>query len=205
MSEIILKTVTGNALAQYIDELARLRIEVFRAFPYLYDGSTEYERQYLQTYLRCPDAAVVLALDGERVVGASSCLPLRDEDAAFRQPFEEHAEQFGPGFDPDRLFYCAESVLDARYRGRGIGVGFFEQREAHALQLGGFTHACFCAVERPEDHPLRPADYVPLDHFWNKRGYHKLPQIQTRFSWKDINQQHSSEKTMIFWIKELPA
>jgi len=36
--DIRIKRYSGAALQQYIPELARLRIEVFRDFPYLYDG-----------------------------------------------------------------------------------------------------------------------------------------------------------------------
>jgi hypothetical protein len=36
---------SGSALQQYITELARLRIEVFRDFPYLYDGDYGYEKK----------------------------------------------------------------------------------------------------------------------------------------------------------------
>ena len=199
---LALQTVTGSALEQYVPALAQLRIEVFRAFPYLYDGTLEYEQQYVQTYLRCPDAAMILAFDGERVVGASSCIPMRDEDEAFRKPFEQAAPN---GVTVDTLFYCGESVLDARYRGQGVGVAFFREREAHAARLGGFTHSCFCAVDRPLDHPLRPADYVPLDQFWAKRGYVRQPQLQAQFKWKDIDQAVETEKTMTFWLKVLTA
>ncbi len=44
-------------------------IEVFRAFPYLYEGSAEYERKYLSTYARSPGSIFVLAFDGDEVVG----------------------------------------------------------------------------------------------------------------------------------------
>ena len=54
----------GQAIAPYIDDLAQLRITVFREFPYLYDGTTEYEARYLQTYLNSVDSIAVLALDG---------------------------------------------------------------------------------------------------------------------------------------------
>ena len=33
----------GRAIAPHIGDLARLRTEVFRAFPYLYEGSPGYE------------------------------------------------------------------------------------------------------------------------------------------------------------------
>ncbi|WP_394701474.1 GNAT family N-acetyltransferase [uncultured Roseibium sp.] len=84
-----------------------------------------------------------------------------------RRPFEE------AGLDPAEVFYFAESVLDPDYRGRGIGHRFFDEREAHARSLGCST-AAFCAVIRPDDHPMRPEDYSPLDPFWTKRGYRKL-------------------------------
>ena len=37
--------LTGAALDPMLPAIARLRIEVFRAWPYLYDGSAEYEQR----------------------------------------------------------------------------------------------------------------------------------------------------------------
>ena len=50
--ELKVRRFSGPDLNNYIDNIARLRIEVFRDFPYLYDGTMEYERNYLQTYSR---------------------------------------------------------------------------------------------------------------------------------------------------------
>jgi len=41
--------VTGADLERWISELARLRIRVFRDWPYLYDGDADYEARYLRT------------------------------------------------------------------------------------------------------------------------------------------------------------
>src|SRR5690606_17923419 len=110
----------------HLNALAELRIAVFRDFPYLYDGSLEYEERYLRTYANSPDSVIVLVRDGQRVVGASSGIPLADETEELKRPFLEQ------GLDVDRIFYCGESVLLAEYRGRGLGVRFFQEREAHA-------------------------------------------------------------------------
>ncbi len=185
---------SGAALIPYIPDLARLRIEVFRDFPYLYDGDLDYEKKYLQTYIDKPDSVMVLALDGDRVVGASTALPMRDETKELQRPFTEH------GYDLNEVFYCSESVLDKNYRGKGIGVRFFEEREAHAEALGGFKFITFCCVERPADHPRRPADYVPLDAFWNKRGYFKHPELRTEYLWKDLDDAEETLKPMTFWL-----
>ncbi len=107
------------------------------------------------------------------------------------------------GFNTDAIFYFGESVLRASYRGRGIGVRFIEERENHAKNLGGMTHCTFCAVERPDDHPRRPAEYVPMDEFWRNRGYLPRPDLRTTFSWQDLDEQGESPKPMSFWIKEL--
>lgn len=194
--DIKIQRLSGEALRQYIPELARLRIEVFRDFPYLYDGDYQYEEKYLQTYIDCPDSVIVLAFDGEHIVGASTAIPMKHETAEVKQPFLLH------GYDPAEIFYCGESVLNRAYRGLGIGVRFFEQREAHAADLGGFRHITFCCVERPLDHPRRPADYVPLDAFWNKRGYVKHPELTTTYTWKDLDEAEATPKPMTFWLRK---
>jgi len=186
---------SGAALEQFIPELARLRIEVFRDFPYLYDGNIDYEKKYLQTYIDCPESVIVIAFDGDTVVGASTAIPMKYETDELKKPFIEQ------GYPLDEVFYCSESVLNKAYRGLGIGVKFFEQREAHAESLGGFKHICFCCVERPVDHPRRPIDYVPLDQFWNKRGYVKHPELDTIYCWKDLDDIDETPKPMTFWLK----
>ncbi|SFR41775.1 hypothetical protein SAMN05216203_0117 [Marinobacter daqiaonensis] len=56
--------LSGQEVLPYLDDLARLRIEVFRAFPYLYDGDMGYERRYLATYADSPESFFVLAQPG---------------------------------------------------------------------------------------------------------------------------------------------
>ncbi|WP_165856903.1 GNAT family N-acetyltransferase [Marinobacter sp. JSM 1782161] len=193
---LAMQTLRGQALLNHLDALADLRMTVFRDFPYLYDGSAAYERDYLRTYARSPDALCILARDGDRIVGASTGIPMRDEDAAFRQPFAE------AGWDTDAIFYYGESVLLAPYRGQGIGVAFFDERERHAREAG-FDHAVFCAVVRSDDHPARPADYQPLDTFWRHRGYQSIPGLETRYAWTDIGDSGRTDKPMQFWFKAL--
>ena len=194
---IEIRCFSGNAAHPYIKDLARLRIEVFREFPYLYDGSPGYESDYLRTYLDVPDSVVVIALDGARVVGVSTGLPLVAETDNVKRPFVEH------GRDPEKVFYFGESVLQGAYRGKGLGVRFFEEREAHARSHVRFDFTAFCAVHRDDDHHRRPADYVPLDAFWENRGYRKHPELSTTLSWQDLDEVSKSPKPMVFWLKRI--
>jgi GNAT superfamily N-acetyltransferase len=185
----------GVGAEPYLPELARLRIQVFREWPYLYEGTLDYEHRYLQSYL-VPQALIVIAFDGKQVVGASTALPLlAHADVA-------PAMIDAAGLPPAEVFYFGESVLDAGYRGRGIGHRFFDEREGFARDLG-YRHAAFCAVERPAQHPSRPPDYVPHDAFWTKRGYVRHPEVRTSFSWRDVGEASETEKPMVFWIKPL--
>ena len=197
MSDIAIRTLSGHELAPYLADLARLRIAVFREYPYLYDGTAEYEEKYLQTYLDSPDSVVILALDGDRAIGASTGLPMTDETGEFQAPFIEH------GYDPARVFYCAESVLLPEYRGKGIYKRFFTGREDHARKLGRFDWCAFCCVQRPGDHPRRPADYAPLDPVWRKFGYVQHPELFTAYQWKDLDEEEEFFKPMVFWLKSL--
>ena len=192
---ITTRILTGEAVAGALDDLARLRIAVFRDWPYLYDGDAAYEREYLKAYT-APGAVVVAATDGSRMVGAATGAPM-----------EHHAGDFAAAFAgrPERLediFYCAESVLLPDYRGHGLGHAFFDGREAQARALGR-RYSAFCSVIRPADHPARPADYRPLDAFWRKRGYQPLPGVIASFHWRDLGDAEETTKQLQFWMKPL--
>lgn len=189
--------LTGAALMAVLPELAKLRITVFRDFPYLYDGTLAYEQQYLAKFASGKGAVCVVAYDGSTIVGASTAAPMAEHASEFGAPF------LAKGYDIGKIFYCSESVLLKSHRGHGLGHAFFDLREAHARLLGGFTHATFSSVVRPPDHPLRPISYQPLDAFWLKRGYAKADGIQTSYAWKDIDQPVETTKQMQFWIKAL--
>ena len=188
--------LSGAALGAALDELASLRITVFAAYPYLYDGDPAYEAEYLKEFSEAPDAVLVAAFDGSRIVGAATASPMHAQKAELRAPFEAR------GIDPASLFYFGESVLLPDYRGRGIGHAFFDHREAQARECGA-TAATFAAVIRPEDHPARPAGYTPLDAFWTKRGYAPVPGFVTELAWKDHGEAGESPKPMQYWMRSL--
>ena len=192
-----IKTLHGSEISEYLNELAKLRIEVFREFPYLYDGSIDYEMRYLQTYVNSPNSIAILLFDEAELAGASTGLPLRDESEEFKKPFQIH------NYDINSIFYCGESILKKPYRGSGFYSDFFKLREGHASSIKGIDKICFCAVNRPDNHPLMSADYRPLDPVWIRYGYERQPHLRTFYRWKDINETLESDKEMIFWTKKI--
>jgi GNAT superfamily N-acetyltransferase len=196
MCPLDVRIIEKQDLETVIPELAELRISVFRDFPYLYDGDIAYEQNYLQAYRQSEQAVIIGAYEDTRLVGAATGTPLADHHDEFAEAFS------GSPIDISKTFYCAESVLLPQWRGRGIGHRFFDEREAFAMAQG-FTHCCFCAVKRPDNHPAQPAGYSPLDAFWKNRGYEKADGITAMFSWRDIGEREESGKIMEFWIREL--
>lgn len=196
MTALTVRRLDRNEAAASFDALAGLRIAVFRDFPYLYDGDIAYERNYLAAYMASPRAVIVGAFDGARLVGAATAAPLTDHFEEFASPLAAY------GLDPSAFYYFGESVLEKPFRGQGVGVRFFEERE-RAARDHGFSKTLFSAVIRPDDHPARPAGHVPLDRFWQARGYRKLDGLTTTFAWKEVGEADETGKPMGFWMKDL--
>jgi GNAT superfamily N-acetyltransferase len=195
--KLVFASLKGTEIASAVEDLGALRIAVFHDYPYLYEGSLEYEKDYLQIYVRSERALLFAVYDEGKMVGATTCIPLTDEAPEVRKPFED------AGFDINTIFYFGESILLPQYRGSGLGHRFFDEREAHARSFGNYTLSCFCSVDRGDDHPSKPENYRPNDAFWIKRGYVKEPALQSIMEWPDLGETASSAKTMIFWTKSL--
>ena len=58
---------TGAEIGAFIESLGRYRIEIFREFPYLYDGDMDYERHYLSRYLQSDKSFLLLGQDASGI------------------------------------------------------------------------------------------------------------------------------------------
>lgn len=193
---IEVRPLRGAALEAALDDVAALRIAVFRDWPYLYDGTLEYEQAYLATYRDNAGALLVGAFDGDRLVGASTSTLMEDHAAEFAAPFAAR------GMALDSILYGAESVVLPEYRGIGLGHRFIDLREDHARAMGR-SHVAFCSVKRPDDHPAKPANARTNDAFWRGRGYAPLEGVVAEFSWKDVGDTVESLKPLQFWMRAL--
>ncbi|MDO9080319.1 MAG: GNAT family N-acetyltransferase [Desulfuromonadales bacterium] len=188
--------LTGTAIAEVRDEVATLRLEIFREYPYLYQGRREDERNYLGTYAEAPDACVILAYEGDAVIGAVAGMPLIHEDAQMLDAF------VGTALPLDEAYYVGELLLRPAYRNGGLGQKLLARLESHIRSLGRYRTLTCATVERPDDHPLRPRDYIPITRFLAHTGFSRLPGVTTHFMWREtdgIVRDHPIQ----FWGKEL--
>jgi GNAT superfamily N-acetyltransferase len=187
--------LTGTAIADGLDEVATLRLEIFREYPYLYQGRREDERKYLGSYAEAPDACVILAHDGLTVIGAATGMPLIHEDAQMLDAFA------GTAFPHNEVYYVGELLFRPAYRNCGQGRKLLAQLESHIRSLRYRRLTC-ATIERPDDHPLRPRDDIPMTRFLARTGFVRLPGVTTHFRWREtdgVQRDHS----MQFWSKEL--
>ncbi|WP_162865470.1 GNAT family N-acetyltransferase [Deinococcus wulumuqiensis] len=197
-SSVSFQTLSGD-FGPVLGEVARLRLSLFREFPYLYDGTEEAEAAHLQTYVQAPGALLVLARDetaGGRVVGACTAVPLVAEDADFLRPFA------AAGIDPATVLYLGEALLEDEYQSRGLGGELLSQVEAHAQALG-LPIVAAAMVVRSEDHPQRPRGWRSPSHLLERRGYVMHPELEITLSWQEIGESAPSSKPMRFWVKGL--
>lgn len=189
------RRLVGSEIESVLNELAGLRIQTFFEYPYLYEGSLDYEKKYLNRYLKSAKSFFFGLWDKDQLIGATTGLPLTDEDPAFQKPFLDQKKNI------NEIFYFGESLLLPTYRGQKLGHLFFNEREAFAVEKNQFSTTCFCSVIRPDNHPLKPDNYRPHNQFWTSRGYQKN-QMLAQLDWQDRNETSESSKSLEFWTKD---
>lgn len=196
IKEITGQLLTGPAIADALDDLALLRLDIFPEYPYLYQGRKDDELTYLNTYAEVPDGCVILARDGFTVIGAATGMPLIHEDAQVVDAFS------GTALPLNEVYYVGELLFCTAYRNGGLGRKLLDRLESHIRSLGRY-HTLTCAtVERPDDHPLRPRDYIPISRFLARTGFVRLPGVTSHFIWRETDGVKRSHP-MQFWNKEL--
>lgn len=190
------KRLVGPEIKSVLAELANLRMQIFFEYPYLYEGDLDYEMNYLSRYLKSSNSFFFGLWDQDQLIGATTGLPLVDEDPEFQKPFLDQ------NIDIKNIYYFGESLLHSDYRGQKIGHLFFDERENFAVLTHHFMTTCFCSVKRPENHPLKPKNYRSHHQFWNQRGYILQKDLIAKYDWKDRNENHESTKNLEFWTRD---
>lgn len=196
---VTFENLTGPAILQHLDEVARLRMSVFSEYPYRYSGDVSYERDYLKPLATSTHAVVVLARSGGRIIGASTAYPLTEAAPELQKPFAEN------GTDLSTVFYFGESVVEPQFRGAGIGKEFFMRRIGHSAQSEQFETYTFCAIERPNGSPPAPDDYRSPVLLWQRMGFERQPQLQANLAWREHGDSEPKVHTMTFWTTRSQA
>lgn len=190
------KLLTGPDAIESLDGVASLRIDIFREFPYLYDGKRGDEIHYLRRYAEKPGACVITVSDGDTLVGAATGIPLQYEHRSMVEPVRV------ADYPVDEMYYVGEVLFYPKYRNRVLGQRLLSMIEEHVRSLGNYRYLTCATVVRPDDHPLRPVEYVPIERFLARTSFIALTDVSATIAWREtdgIDRKH----LMRFWIKEL--
>ncbi len=189
-----MQIIRGQEIENHIEQLGRFRIEIFKEYPYLYDGDLAYERAYLSRYSMNPESFLIVIQDNLGVIGACTGIPLNGEDQEFQNAFA--------GENRDEIYYIGEVMLRKDARGKKMGSKLL----ATALSLidsRKYKIVSLCTVDRGSNHPQRPESYCSPEYLWTKYGFVKSFNLLAFFAWKDIGQKIETRKPMNIWLKAL--
>jgi hypothetical protein len=194
--------IYGNEIKNHVSEVAAFRIKYFRDFPYLYVGSSEYEEKYLNGYSEDSKAILVKGhnLAGD-LVAVSTALPLVTSSDILSGA-SEMFQSFG--FNPEKIYYYGEIILDYSIRGIGISRRIYDLQDVYAKR-NGFQQVVIATVEREDLDSRKPIGYLSIDALWKKLGFTKTS-LTFEYEWPTIQLNGKVEaqmNPMVYWIKQI--
>ena len=190
------KILHGGDVRPYLEDIAQMRISMFREFPYLYAGYIEYEREYLENYFKSDTSTILLVFDEGEVVAFSSSILLADELDEIKRPFLDR------NLPVEEYLYIGEMMIKPEYRGKGLLRKFFESQESYAKQ-NGYQHAVFMTVKRDKNHPARPIEYKEIDPIWRHFGYERMQGIFIAMPWQRVDTGKEEMNYLDVWYKDI--
>ena len=188
-----MQILRGSEIKHCIDRLGGFRIQIFREYPYLYDGSIEYERTYLRRYSMAPESLCLILEDALGIVGACTGIPLACEDSEFQNAFV--------GENKEEVYYIGEVMLRADSRGKKLGSSLMSTA-LDLIDSNKFKKISLCTVDRGLNHPREPLSYSPPDYLWKKYGFEKSGNLMAYLDWKDVGQDVETRKPLNIWFRQ---
>lgn len=188
---------------QEIDQLACMRITAFKEFPYLYEGSKQYELEYLNEYQqKAIDGFLVQAWDKQNLVGILTGCALTSDIEIVRDGARLLANQ---NVSIQNYYYIGEAIITPEYQGKKILPHMLWKLGKTVVSLGKYSSLCFLTVIREDNDSRKPELYKPTEPLWLKLGCQKRADIRCSFEWPTIMTDGSVQNIfndVEFWTYE---
>ena len=192
----------GPSIVEVLDDVSRLRMELFRDYPYCYAGNLDYEQNYLRGLSENHESLVIAAYAENELVGTATALPL--ESSA--DILEGARDRFSnAGLRPEICYYYSEILVRPGQRRRGIAGEFYRRRDATARRLG-YSTLCFAALDTSTLARVKPARYFDPSDLWRRMGFVSNPELYVDYHWPTLQADGSSvdtEHRLYFWVRHL--
>lgn len=198
---ISVEIVVGSDIQKYIDYVSALRISTFKDYPYLYKGSLNYEKKYIENYILDNKATLAFAKVNNKIAGISTGIPLASNSEIVKDIqviFHKN------NIDISRYYYYGETIVLPAYRRQGLTTMLY-QKQNELVRNWGFKYTTILTVMREDDDPLKPKGYQKPDEIWKHLGFYKNGLVCAH-NWPTI--QKSGEvieayNKLELWVKNL--
>ncbi len=194
-----IKVFKGDEISPYVKGITDIAIEVYKEYPYLYDGTEEEYLPFIDYYSHSSFGIASLLFDGDRPVGVAIGMPLNEMRDRFKDPLLAAR----PDENLEKIYYLGEFLLINEYRGKGYGKKLYKQLENLVKENGEYSKLCFCKIVEWDYHPLMPNGYLPMDGFWIKQGFEICDDITVSVYWDDVGTNENSIHHLVYWMKNL--
>lgn len=189
-----------------ITQLAQMRVTYFKGYPYFYDGTQEYEENYLGEYKKnAIDSYLVQAFhekNGEKqlvgiLTGCGFCSDIEIVRDGARLFTEKNIST------QDR-YYLGEAIIIPEYQHKKILPRMLYKLGQEVVKLQKYMNLCFLTVIREDNDPRKPEGYQSTDKLWEKLGCYKTD-VTCSFEWPTIMPDKSVQdifNKVEFWTYE---
>jgi hypothetical protein len=199
------KQLSGYEGTPFIADIGQLIIDVYKEWPYLYEGTTEEQTQYIQKrYIEKPNSMIITAFEHKKLVGLGMGVPLSEAPDHYLAPFR--CDNRCLEFPLEDVFYVGELIVKPEYRQQRIAKEICQMMGNHILNSHRYQAVAFCTVNRPSDFHLahlKPENYFSPDSFWEELGFTKYENLTFTGVWRLVQESDESQHQMIYWVKKL--
>lgn len=195
-----LKLLTGQDIKPVIGFVAQKRLDTFCEYPYLYEGTMEYERAYLENFsIPENNAAIAMAYYNQKAIGFVTAIPLIHAEIVQ----ESLPSLENEGINTKKCFYISEGIVDQEHRKQKIALRLYGLIKKYAHEKGFTIESVL--NESHEEHPLKPKNYIDINNTFIAHGAVKTittlkaiwPTFQVDGSVKE------QEHVLQYWVKNL--
>lgn len=191
---------------QEITQLAHMRATYFKEYPYLYDGSLDYEENYLGEYKeKAIDGYLVQAFheknSEKKLVGILTGCGFCSDIEIVRDGAKLFEEK---NISTQDRYYLGEAIIIPEYQHKKILPRMLYKLGQKVIQLQKYTSLCFLTVIREENDARKPEGYKSTDQLWGKLGCYKAD-VTCSFEWPTIMPDKSVQNIfndVEFWTYE---
>lgn len=200
-SNVTIEIVTGRDIANYINAIADFRINIFKEYPYLYEGNIDAEYDYLKNYLTNNQSILVIAKSQKKIIGLATGVPVMSDFPLLQGVRDEYLRR---NIDPSLYYYYGEVIIDKNFRGKKIGSKL-RQLMDEKIKTWNFHNVCVFTVIREKEHALRPKNYIDMEKILEHLGFQRSG-YEIHCKWPTIinkDKVEIIENTMELWEKRI--